>query len=138
MKFTFYSTPGHGYLRVPKSKFLEFGGDPEKISRYSGHDESTLYLEEDGDAIYFIDLLRENGIEPELKSVYKGTFAKTHNYDPSLFSFELREGENVKLCSNEYAKLGWMSGNILVARTTKGMVYKIPKTNPFKYITEVL
>ncbi len=137
MTFTFYCTPGHGYLRVPKSKFIELGGDPTKVSKYSGHDTSTLYLEEDSDACYFIDLLRENGIEPDIKSIYKDRFSITHNYDPSLFDFQLREGVKVKLCSEEIATLGFMNGTNPIVRTTDGILYKIPKTNPFKYIVEV-
>lgn len=138
MTFTFYSTPGHGYLRVPKKTFLELGGNPETISRYSGHDQTTLYLEEDCDACNFLDLVRENGIEPNIKSTYKDSVSITHNYDPKLFGFEFKEGVKVRLCSSEIATLEYIRGTKPGARTETGYLYRIPKSNPFKYITEVL
>lgn len=138
MTFTFYSTPGHGYLRVPKKKFIELGGDPEKISKYSGHNTSTLFLEEDCDACYFIDLVRENGLEFNHKISYRDNVSVTHNYNPSLFDFKIKEGVKVKLCSEEIATLGFINGTTPAARTTNGILYRIPKTNPFKYIIEVL
>lgn len=138
MKLTVYITPGHGYLRVPKSKFLEVGADPTKISSYSGHDETTLYLEEDCDAGYFLDFLDENDIPFELVNTYKDRWSITHNYDPALFDFKFKEGAKVKLCSNEIGTLGFINGTKRAVRTVSGILYRIPKTNPFKYITEVL
>jgi len=136
MKLSFYSTPGHGYLRVPKSTFLKVGADPNEISKSSGHDETTLYLEEDDDAGYFLNFLKENEIPFDIKSIYKDRFSITHNYNPSLFHLKLREGVSVKLCNECSATLGFFNGTQLVARTTNGAVYRIPKSNPFKYIVE--
>lgn len=137
MKFTFYSTPGHGYLRVPKSTFLKVGANPNKISSYSGHDEKTLYLEEDCDAGYFLDLLDEKNISYELVHSYKRRWSITHNYNPNLFDFKFKEGLKVKLCSDEIGTLEFIRGTKRVVRTVNGILYSIPKTNPFKYITEV-
>lgn len=134
MTFSFYSTPGHGYLRVPKKTFLKLGGNPEDISQYSGHDTTTLYLEEDCDACDFIDLVRENGMEFKHKIIHKENFSITHNYNPKLFDFNLEEGVDVELCNGDSATIGYY-GSHVIARTTKGFIYKIPKTNPFKYIT---
>lgn len=134
LKLTFYITPGHGYLRVPKKTFLKYFGEPEKISTCSGHDETTLYLEEDCDASYFLNFLDEQGVEYKIHSVYKDNgFSITHNYLPELFDFKLREGKTVELCNGINATLGYINGTKLVAKAN-GATYKIPKTNPFKYI----
>ena len=53
-KFVFHSDPGHGWLQVPKKLIRELGIGKE-ISSYSYQDEDFLYLEEDCDAVLFIE-----------------------------------------------------------------------------------
>lgn len=136
MKLTFYSTPGHGYLRVPKSTFTKCGGDPTEISRYSGHDLTTLYLEEDCDAGYFLNLLESKGIEFKIESKYVNSVSATHNYEPKLFDCKLGNGQKVVLHGDVVGIIRNTGGNFLVEIGV--MRYSLPKTNPFKYIKELL
>jgi hypothetical protein len=50
MTYTFYSDPGHAWLRVPLSEITAEMG----ISAYSYRDNKYAYLEEDCDAYKFI------------------------------------------------------------------------------------
>lgn len=84
MTFNFFDTGGHGYLQVSKEQFLQSGADKRKISTYSGLTQTFLYLEEDCDATYFLNHLRENGISYELNEVYQPVTV-THNYNPNNF-----------------------------------------------------
>lgn len=136
MKLNFYDTPSHGYLRVSKKKFKEVGADPTQISKFSGHNETTLFLEEDCDTTYFLNFLKENGIPFEIKSVYRESFSITHNYKPSLFNFKLREGTSVRLSNGLTATLEFYNKTKLGARIKNGMLYRIPSSNPFQYISE--
>jgi hypothetical protein len=136
MKLTFYSTPGHGYLRVPKTTFIKVGGDPLKISGYSGHDINTLYLEEDSDAGYFLKLLESNGIKPSINSKYVNSVSNTHNYIPELFGCKLRTGEQVLLTNDQVGVIENSAGKILV--NVSGARYRLPKTNPFKYVKSMV
>jgi hypothetical protein len=136
MKLTFYSTPGHGYLRVPKSVFVKCGGDPKEISGFSGHDTSTLYLEEDCDAGYFLDLLESKGIQFQIESKYVNSVSNTHNYDPQMFGCRLIGGEKVLLFNDSVGTIHNMSGKILAE--VNGIRYRLPKANPFKYIKSVI
>lgn len=85
MTFTFIDTPSHGYLKVPKKKFLELGADKNKISKYSGMSKTLLYLEEDVDFVYFYNFLKnEKGIEMGLNEVHRErSSVPSHNYNPN-------------------------------------------------------
>jgi hypothetical protein len=136
MKLTFYSTPGHGYLRVPKSTFVKCGGDPKEISGFSGQDLTTLYLEEDCDASYFLNLLESKGIEFKIESKYVNSVSVTHNYEPKLFGCRLMTGERIRLYNDSIGVIENVRGRILVE--VNGTKYRLPKTNPYRYIKEVL
>lgn len=65
-ELTFYSDPGHGWLRVPHSLIYELGIQ-EQISPYSYMDDTYAYLEEDGDLSTFMRAVKEKGIEISMK-----------------------------------------------------------------------
>jgi hypothetical protein len=136
MKLTFYSTPGHGYLRVPKSTFVKCGGDPNKISGFSGQDLTTLYLEEDCDAGYFLELLESKGIEFKIESKYVNSVSNTHNYEPKLFGCRLIDGERIVLYDDSVGTIKNVGSQILVE--VGYMRYRLPKSNPYKYVKAVL
>jgi hypothetical protein len=136
MKLTFYSTPGHGYLRVPKSTFVKCSGDPMKISGYSGHTPTTLFLEEDCDAGYFLNLLEGKGIDFEIDSKYVNSVAVTHNYNPKLFNCRLMDGERIILHDDRLGIIENFRGKILVE--VSGTKYRLPKTNPYRYIKDLV
>ena len=52
-KFAFYSDPGHGWLRVPRSELMRLG-IAHKITGYSYYRNGWAYLEEDCDASLFM------------------------------------------------------------------------------------
>jgi hypothetical protein len=136
MKLTFYSTPGHGYLRVPKSTFVNYGGDPNKISGFSGQDLTTLYLEEDCDAGYFLGLLESKGVQFKIEDKYVNSVSNTHNYEPKLFECRLIDGERIVLCDDSVGTIKNVGSQILVE--VGYMKYRIPKSNPYKYIKAVI
>jgi hypothetical protein len=136
IKTTFIDTAGHGYLSVSKKDFLRAGGDPKKITTFSGHTYTRLYLEEDCDASYFVETAKANGFEVELKDSYNPKFKITHNYKADLFDFEPKEGLIVTL--NDHANYQITNirpnGNLIVTHTVSRMKYRIGKHNPFEYI----
>jgi hypothetical protein len=85
MTLTFIETPGHGYLKVSKEQFIESGADIHKVSMFSGLTKTHVFLEEDCDATYFINHLKQNGIPFEENKVYQETLSTTHNYNPYNF-----------------------------------------------------
>lgn len=135
MKLTFYSTPGHGYLRVPKAVFLKCGGNPDKISGYSGHTTDTLFLEEDSDATYFLDVLKERDIQYEINESYRNSVV-SHNYNPDLFYFRMETGDKVVLNDDRAGVINNVGKNTLIE--VGGLRYKLPKSNPFRYIKGVI
>ena len=59
--FHFYSDPGHGWIEVPYEAINRLG-IAHTISRFSYERGSSVYLEEDRDAFYFLNALKTNGI----------------------------------------------------------------------------
>jgi len=100
IKTTHIDTGGHGYLSVSKKDFILVGCDPTKVSGYSGHNLSRIYLEEDCDQTYFWDVATANGFKIERKSGYNLKFNITHNYIPSLFDYIPKVGHIVTLSDN--------------------------------------
>ncbi len=66
---TFYSTPGHGYLRVPRS-MIERSGIADCISQFSTFSARYAYLEEDCDAPIALGTFADY----KVKVVYSETF----------------------------------------------------------------
>lgn len=142
---THIDTGGHGYLSVSKKDFILAGGDPAKISSYSGHNLTRIYLEEDCDQTYFWDVAKANGFEIVRKSGYNLKFAVTHNYKPELFDFKPEIGKKITFYNGDQAQIILIPGvegqtttdGILVVMVTgnhKGRQYRIPTSNPFQYI----
>ena len=71
MTHTFYSDPGHAWLKVP-IKELEALGIERKISKYSYHNEGMAFLEEDQDAGVYLDAQKLTG-NGEIKLEFKHT-----------------------------------------------------------------
>ena len=62
-KFTVYTDPGHGWVKVKFTDLLDLDIH-QKITRYSYTRNGHVYLEEDLDAGTLINALRAKGIEP--------------------------------------------------------------------------
>lgn len=52
--FTYYTDPGHGWLRVEWDDLEALGMQPTDFSRYSYRDDKAMFLEEDVDAGRFV------------------------------------------------------------------------------------
>jgi hypothetical protein len=66
MKKVFHSDPSHGWLAVKLSE-LKMMGIEAQISQHSYVKGKTAYLEEDCDAVKFIEAAKAKGITVELK-----------------------------------------------------------------------
>jgi hypothetical protein len=66
MKKVFHHDPGHGWLAVKLSELKMFGIE-DKISSFSYVKGKTAYLEEDCDAMTFIQAAKARGITVELR-----------------------------------------------------------------------
>jgi hypothetical protein len=66
MTKVFHSDPGHGWMAVKLSELKMFN-IADKISSYSYVKGKTAYLEEDCDAMTFIQAAKERGIEVKVK-----------------------------------------------------------------------
>jgi hypothetical protein len=67
-KLTWYSDPGHSWLQVPKT--LVPSKSRTLFSQYSYEDRQYLYLEEDCDAVRFVHILRQMGVEYSTREVF--------------------------------------------------------------------
>ena len=66
---TFYSDPGHAWLKVPIADLFRLGIS-DKISSYSYVHNDSAYLEEDCDASIYIEAIAPE--EFEIKEIFKG------------------------------------------------------------------
>lgn len=136
IKTTHIDTGGHGYLSVSKKDFILAGGDPAKVSGYSGHTLTRIYLEEDCDQNYFWDVATANGFTIERKSGYNLKFAIKHNYKPELFNYVPEVGD---ILNNGIYKISSVTDHaIFIRHSLSGMVYRVSYYNPFEYITDVV
>lgn len=78
MTLTFYSDPGHAWLKAPR-ELVERLKVP--VSTYSYIREGYLYLEEDCDAPALLEALEAHGIEVKIvESVAVKRYSKIRNY----------------------------------------------------------
>ncbi len=133
-KFVHYDTGRHGYLKVSKRDFLSLGGDPTKISGYSGHTIDTLFLEEDADATYFLDLLNSKGVAYDVETKHVRSVT-SHNYSPEFFYWNY--DSKVVLFDGCVATLDKVAKRVMC---DDGRMYRIPtsKVNaPFEYFKAI-
>ena len=76
VRYIWYTDPGHGWLRVPLAE-LDRLGIRDKMSVYSYRSGGYAYLEEDCDALAFIDAKKARGEWPD------GEIPETHTDSPS-------------------------------------------------------
>ena len=79
MKVTYYTDPGHGWLRVPYSK-LEAVGVQDRISIYSYRRGDYVYLEEDLDAGNFLEAWKNNGGQGEVVTSHTDRSSRIRTY----------------------------------------------------------
>lgn len=78
--YSFYSDPGHGWLKVKKDKLVMLG-IADKISSCSHMRGEDAYLEEDCDAPAFLNALKERGVGYEIKTFNTDKSSKIRSYE---------------------------------------------------------
>jgi hypothetical protein len=132
---THIDTGGHGYLSVSKKDILLVGMDPAEISGYSGMDFNRVYLEEDSDATLFMNKAEEKGIRVIVKGGYNLSFSNHHNYNSRLFNLKKELGQKFMGHNDEVLEFVSISPKLIVT-DPYGKRYKLPTSNPFKYIKD--
>lgn len=80
-KFTAYSDPAHGWVKVSK-KLLKVLGIDTAISTFSYQKGEFAYLEEDGDASLFVRTYEEKyGVVPTITDKYSNGSSKIRTYE---------------------------------------------------------
>lgn len=69
VSYTFHSDPGHSWLEVPYQDVIDTGIKFSTFSYFS-HAKNCAYLEEDSDVSKFIQYLKDNNIEFEIKEEF--------------------------------------------------------------------
>jgi hypothetical protein len=136
IKGTFIDTGSHGYLSIAKKDLIAIEYPYEKISRYSGHNLTRVFLEEDCDASDLVEFCREKKIPFDFKESYNPNFSITHNYEHELFNIKFNIGDKYVMADNSIGEVIENKNKIIIS--VGYMRYKLPKTNPFKYIKSVL
>jgi len=136
IKVNLIDTGGHGYMSVSKKDFtLVMGGKEDQITGFSGMNCTRVYLEEDQDASTFLRQAECSGfqVNDNVESSYNPSFSCRHNYDAEMVYCNFKDGDVVIFYNDDEATIQNLNGKIY-AKTKSGDRYKIPKTNPFKYI----
>ena len=76
---TFYTDPGHGWLKAPHSLLHEFGIE-NKVTSYSYVRNNDVFLEEDCDAGLLMDALRQAGVAVTIKRQNTNKSSKIRSY----------------------------------------------------------
>lgn len=80
MNFTFYTDPGHGWVKVPLTFLVKLGLEKE-ISYFSYYRKGYVYLEEDSDLAKFIHKMKEKEIEINFITKNTNRSSKIRSYD---------------------------------------------------------
>lgn len=135
IKATFIDTGGHGYLSISKKDLIAIDYPYEKISGFSGHNLTRVFLEEDCDATNFLNFCEKNNIEVKIKKTYNTKFNITHNFDPKLFNSKFKVGDKYILNDNSVGEITYNNSRYILI-SISGIKYRLPKTNPYKYVVE--
>jgi len=81
MTYNYYSDPAHGWMKVPISHFKKYNIDPNKITMFSYMRNNHAYLEEDCDMTYFLNALKEKGINYKIYEYSTNKSSKIRSYE---------------------------------------------------------
>lgn len=138
IRTTHIDTGGHGYLSVSKKDLDMIGIDTNVFTKFSGHNISRMYLEEDCDASYFMNYCEKAQIKVKMRSSHNEKFKITHNYNLELYSYKPAVGDRFSLAKHNYVITELRKNRIIVRNEITGSKYGIPMTNPFDYIMAIL
>jgi hypothetical protein len=80
MKLTYFTDPGHGWVKVPR-KLLERLSIADKISSYSYSRGDSVYLEEDCDLGRLYNAATERSIKIDLVTRHTNRQSKIRSYN---------------------------------------------------------
>jgi hypothetical protein len=80
MKLTYFTDPGHGWVKVPR-KLLERLSIADKISSYSYSRGDSVYLEEDCDLGRLYNATDKRGIKIDLVTRHTNRQSKIRSYN---------------------------------------------------------
>jgi hypothetical protein len=80
MKLTYFTDPGHGWVKVPR-KLLERLSIAHEISRYSYSRGDSVYLEEDCDLGRLYNAATERNIKIDLVTRHTNRRSKIRSYN---------------------------------------------------------
>lgn len=137
---------GHGWLSV-SNKDIKLLGIENNISKFSYMNYTRTYLEEDCDAGVFIDTAKNRGwnitIENNGQKEDTSFIRSLGLYDSSFIKYPLCINRNIAVYSGkEYlpAKIISETSKKFFIQMMNGVPkkYHIPKSNPFRYIQEMV
>ena len=76
-RYVFHTDPGHAWLKVPVAEVEDAG---IAVSRYSYRNAGYAYLEEDVDAVRFLNALKRAGIKYALTFVHSEGVSEIRGY----------------------------------------------------------
>jgi hypothetical protein len=80
IKLNFYSDPGHGWVKILKSRLVELG-IADSISSYSYERGDWAYLEEDCDYSRLHNAFLKVGVAMELRHFNANKYSKIRSYN---------------------------------------------------------
>jgi hypothetical protein len=80
MKFTYYTDPGHGWVKVSRKLLVKLEIE-KKISRYSYSRGDSVYLEEDCDLGHLYDALKQRNAKIDLVTRHTNRQSKIRGYN---------------------------------------------------------
>lgn len=138
IKATHIDTGGHGYYSVSKED-IAILGIADRITGYSGHNLTRVYLEEDCDGQLLADACKEKGIELKVKSSYNLKFKCTNNYNSALFSWKPEVGKMFLGHGEKSYTTIYINDNVMHVRANEGQqIYSIPLSNPFEHVRDII
>lgn len=85
IKLSFYSDPGHGWLKVPLKLIKQLGMQKGSITSYSYVRGDYAYLEEDCDAGAVLNEMKKAGIKFSISHNNADKRSKIRSYNPFVF-----------------------------------------------------
>jgi hypothetical protein len=91
--YHYYSDTEQGWLKIPIQDARTVGVEPEAISPKSYRRGSFLYLDEDKDAMVFLEGIREKGAKLNIKKHFSKKSSKIRSYEQYQPGFMAKRGK---------------------------------------------
>lgn len=89
MKYTFFSDPGHGWLKVPIEQIKQLAIETQITScSYVSNDDKYAYLEEDLDASTFVEAAMKVGWIKDFNKSIRESYTDSNSFIRRLKNYE--------------------------------------------------